>query len=114
MVTLTGIRVNTKYMNSTRATSAKSTHKGVNQHSKDVIPMVTLTWHARKYKVHKLHQRYTLKVRYAKGRPFDETSRLEVGNNKQLQPEVPRFYSISDSINETVGPVFPYFHALFS
>ena len=44
----------------------QSTHKGVNLHSKDVTqaqqqrpqyPTVTLTWHASKYKVHKLHQR---------------------------------------------------------
>ena len=46
---------------------AESTHKGVNQHSKYIIqvqqqrpesPMVTLIWHACKYNVHKLHQRY--------------------------------------------------------
>ena len=45
----------------------QSTHKGVNQRSKYVTqvqqqrlesPAVTLTWHACKYKVHKLHQRY--------------------------------------------------------
>ena len=44
-------------------------HKGVNLHSKVVTqvqqqrpepPTVTLTWHACKYKVHKLHQRYIL------------------------------------------------------
>ena len=44
-------------------------NKGVNQHSKYVTqaqqqrpqpPTVTLTWHACKYKVHKLHQRYIL------------------------------------------------------
>ena len=43
----------------------KSTHKGVNQRSKYVIkvqqqrpesPTVAFTWHACKYKVHKLHQ----------------------------------------------------------
>ena len=41
----------------------KPTRKGVNQRSKYVIqrqrpesPTVTLTWHACKYKVHKLHQ----------------------------------------------------------
>ena len=46
---------------------AESTHKGVNQHSKYVTqaqqqrpesPSVTLTWHPRPYKAHKLHQRY--------------------------------------------------------
>ena len=46
-----------------------STHMGVNQRSKQVTqvqqqrlqsPMVTLTWHACKYKVHKLHQRFVL------------------------------------------------------
>ena len=44
----------------------ESTHKGVNQRSKYMtqvqqraeLPTVTLTWHACKYKVHKLHQRY--------------------------------------------------------
>ena len=45
----------------------KSTHKGLNQRSTDVTqvqqqrpesPTVTLTWHACKYKVHKLHKRY--------------------------------------------------------
>ena len=48
----------------------KSTHKGVNQRSKyetqvrqqrPESPTVTLTWHACKYKVRKLHQRYILK-----------------------------------------------------
>ena len=46
---------------------AVSTHKGVNKCSKYVTQVqqqrpeshtVTLTWHARKYTVHKLHQRY--------------------------------------------------------
>ena len=47
---------------------AESTLKGVNQRSKAVTqtpqqhrsdsPTVTLTWHASRYKVHKLHQRY--------------------------------------------------------
>ena len=41
--------------------NAESTHKGVNQHLKSVtriqqqspeLPMVALTWHACKYKVH--------------------------------------------------------------
>ena len=45
-----------------------STHKGVNWRSKDITnaqqqrpesPTVTLTWHACKYKVHKLHQTYS-------------------------------------------------------
>ena len=45
--------------------SAESTHRGVNQCLKYVIqvqrqrpesPMVTLTWHVCKYKVHKLHR----------------------------------------------------------
>ena len=49
--------------------SVESTHKGVNQRSKDVTqtqqqrpesPTVTLTWHASKYKVHKLYWRYRL------------------------------------------------------
>ena len=48
-----------------------SIHKGVNQRSKYVAqvlqqrpesPTVTLTWHACKYKVYKLHQRYILKL----------------------------------------------------
>ena len=52
--------------------SNESTHKGVNSRSKDVtqaqqkrpeLPSVALTWHAFKYKVHKLHQRYILKKR---------------------------------------------------
>ena len=47
----------------------ESTHKGVNQRSKDVTqtqqqraesPTVTLTWHASKYKVRKLRQSYIL------------------------------------------------------
>ena len=50
--------------------AVESTHKGVNQCSKYVTqvqqqrpesPTVTLTWHACKYKVHKLHQRYSLR-----------------------------------------------------
>ena len=50
-----------------QAPTRESTHKGVNQRSKYVTqvqqqrpesPRVTLTWHACKYKVHKLHQRY--------------------------------------------------------
>ena len=49
----------------------KSTHKGVNSRCKYVTqvqqqrpesPTVTLTWHACKYKVHKLHMRYILKM----------------------------------------------------
>ena len=48
----------------------ESTHKEINQRSKEVTqvqqqrpesPTVTLTWHASKYKVRKLHQRYILK-----------------------------------------------------
>ena len=54
--------------------NTKSTHKGVNQCSKYVtqvqqqrpesptVTTVTLTWHACKYKVHKLHQRYILRI----------------------------------------------------
>ena len=51
---------------------ACSTHEGVHYRSKHVTqvqqqrpksPTVTLTWHACKYKVHKLHQRYILKLR---------------------------------------------------
>ena len=46
----------------------ESKHKGVNQRSKYVTqvqqrpesPTVTITWHVCKYKVHKLHQRYSL------------------------------------------------------
>ena len=53
-----------------RQIPAESTHKGVNYPSKDVTqtqqqrpksPTVPLTWHARQYKVHKLHQRHILK-----------------------------------------------------
>ena len=49
--------------------SFESTHKGVNLRSKYVTqvqqqrpesPTVTLTWHACKYKVHKLHHRYII------------------------------------------------------
>ena len=48
---------------------SESTHKGGNKRSKYVTqtqqrrpesPPVTLTWHACKYKVHKLHQKYIL------------------------------------------------------
>ena len=54
-----------------RKNKVESIRKGVNQRSKDVTqtqqqrpesPAVTLTWHAGKYKVHKLHQRYILKI----------------------------------------------------
>ena len=50
--------------NEAQSVRAESTHKGGNQRSKYVTqvqqqrpesPMVTLTWHACKYKVHKLH-----------------------------------------------------------
>ena len=53
--------------NEAQSARAESTHKGVNQRWKDVTqtqqqrpesPTVTSTWHAIKYKVHKLHQRY--------------------------------------------------------
>ena len=56
-----------------KADELESTHKGVNQCSKDVTqvqqqrpesPTVTLTWHACKHKGHKLHQRYILKFMY--------------------------------------------------
>ena len=56
--------------NEAQSARAESTHKGVNQLSKCVTqvqqkrpeqPMVTFTWHACKYKVHKLHQRHILK-----------------------------------------------------
>ena len=47
---------------------AESTHKGVKQrrmtshkhNNKSESPTITLTWHACKYKVHKLHERYIL------------------------------------------------------
>ena len=51
---------------------AESTHKGNNQRSKYVTQVrqqrpeshrITLTWHACKYKVHKLHQSYILKLK---------------------------------------------------
>ena len=54
------------------STPAESPHKGLNQRLEDVtqaqqqrpeLPSVILTWHACKYKVHKLHQRYILWVR---------------------------------------------------
>ena len=57
-------------MNSKWNQNVQPTHKGVNYLSKYVTqvqqrrsesPTVTLTWHACKYKVHKLHQRYNLK-----------------------------------------------------
>ena len=56
--------------NETQSARAESTHKGVNQSSKDVTQaqqrpeslMVTLTWHACKYKFHKSHQRYVFIV----------------------------------------------------
>ena len=56
--------------NESQSAGAESTHRGVNWRSKDVTqtqqqrpesPAVTLTWHACKYKVHKLHQRYFLR-----------------------------------------------------
>ena len=40
-----------------------SIHKGVStQQQRPESPTVTVTWHASKYKVHKLHQRYMLSV----------------------------------------------------
>ena len=51
----------------------ETTLKEVNQRSKDVtqtqqqrpeLPTVTLTWHASKHKVHKLHQKYILCVEF--------------------------------------------------
>ena len=56
--------------NEVQSARAESTHKGVNQRWKYVTQVqkhrpesltVTLTWHACKCKVHKLHQRYILK-----------------------------------------------------
>ena len=55
--------------NAAQCACTESTHKGVHQRSKDVTqtkqqrpesPTVTLTWHASKYKVYKLHQRWEL------------------------------------------------------
>ena len=57
--------------NEAQSARAESTHKGVNQRSKYVTevqqqrpesPTVTLTWHACKYKVHKLRQSYILSL----------------------------------------------------
>ena len=59
-------RTNLK-QNEAQSARAESTHRGDNQRSKYVTqvqqqrpesPTVTLIWHACKYKVHKLHQRY--------------------------------------------------------
>ena len=56
--------------NEAQSARAESTHKGANwrwkyvrqvQQQRPESPTVTLTWHACKYKVHKLHQRYILK-----------------------------------------------------
>ena len=56
--------------NDAQSARVESTHKGVNQHSKYATqvqqqrpesPSVTLIWHAYKYKVHKVHQRYIFK-----------------------------------------------------
>ena len=49
-----------KYLkqNEAQSSRAEPTYKGVNQHlrrQRTESPMVTLTWHAGKYKVHKLH-----------------------------------------------------------
>ena len=55
--------------NEASSAHAESAHRGVNSAKKYVTqvkqqrpesPMVTLTWYAYKYKVHKLHQRYIL------------------------------------------------------
>ena len=57
--------------NEVQIAHAESTRKGVNWRSKYVTqiqqqrpesPVVTLTWHAYKYKVHKLHQRCILQI----------------------------------------------------
>ena len=79
MTSLTVLRVRelakkmmkTMKKNEAQSAHAESTHKGVNQHSLYVTQVqrqrpesatVTLTWQACKYKVHKLHLRYILKV----------------------------------------------------
>ena len=58
--------------NEAQSTCAESTNKGVNLRSKYITqvqqqrpesPTVTLTWHACKYNVQKLHQRYILNLR---------------------------------------------------
>ena len=64
----TGKKRSTEYPFHKTTHLPKSTHNGVNQRSKyvtqvkqrSVLPTVTLTWHACKYTVHKVHQRYIL------------------------------------------------------
>jgi len=60
-VTSKFIYVHNLKQNEAQSACPESTHKGYNLRLKDVTqtqqqrPMVTLTWHACKYKVHKLH-----------------------------------------------------------
>ena len=70
-------------------------HEGIDQRSKDDTPAqqqrpesptVTLTWHASKYKVHKLHQRYAL-CHYTILRVPGEIKRREVELDPQVSPE---------------------------
>ena len=80
--------------NEAQSARAESTHKGVNwrsiyitqfiQQQRPEPPTVTLTWHACKYKVHKLHQRYILKKSkrsldkiHAHGAPSMEVSLID-------------------------------------
>jgi len=54
-------RVPVQYQHTRELISAqKTSHK----HNKDRSRLQQLTWHANKYKVHKLHQRYILKIRH--------------------------------------------------
>ena len=64
-----GMRVTTRYINSTRVTASKP-------HQRPESPTVTFTWHASKYKVHKLHQRYILKKKKKKKKKRDKKKRI--------------------------------------
>ena len=73
----------------------ESTNKGGNQRSKYVTqvqqqrsksPTVTLTWHACKYKVHKLHQRYILNNNNNKKE--EEKKKVTKERKKHTAPEV--------------------------
>ena len=46
------------------------------------LPTVTLTWHVCEYKVHKLHQRYILKVRHVPQISLKSVKRVHVTTTK--------------------------------
>ena len=70
-----GITVNAALLSSTRGTSAKC---NTSTTTKTWVIYATLTWHACKYKVHKLHQRYILKFSFSLHCSFQEVKWTQV------------------------------------